>query len=89
MQQRIKSGFISESRITLAPISQKMCHITILSVLYPPKDLEKMLRIVFGTFFGDLSQRENLSEIKPPLFRVLYIFWLVHWFDQKMFKTGK
>ena len=33
--------------------------------LYPAK--EKMLRIVFGTFWGDLSQREKLSEIKPPL----------------------
>ena len=28
---------------------------------------EKMLRIVFEIFLGDLSQCEKLSEIKPPL----------------------
>ena len=32
---------------------------------YPSK--EKMLRIILGTFFGDWSQSEKLSEIKPPL----------------------
>ena len=28
---------------------------------------EKMLEIVFGTFLGDWSRSEKLSEIKPPL----------------------
>ena len=32
---------------------------------YPPK--EKILRNVFETFLGDLSQRKKFSEIKPPL----------------------
>ena len=54
-----------------------MCQITIL--LYSSK--EKILRIVIRhPFFGDLSQNEKLSEIKPPLERHFRNGWMQCYF---------
>ena len=42
----------------------ELLYITVLSTI----QLEKMLRtVIWHLFFGDLSQSEKLSEIKPPV----------------------
>ena len=56
------SYLYASKNISLAPISPKNVS-NHYPELYPRK--EKMLRIVFGTFYGRFEP--NLSEIKPPL----------------------
>jgi hypothetical protein len=62
----------TRKNFTLAPIFKKCAKNY--SELYPPK--EKMLRIVFGTFFGILEPKRKKSEIKPPLSVTRDIFFL-------------
>ena len=68
---KVKSGLISESFsvLALAQISKKTWEFIILSIIIHVKNL---LRIVIWHLFGDLSQSENLSEIKPPLAEVVW-----------------
>ena len=55
-----KSDLISESfSYVLSQIFKNMCKITLLYMWFG-----------LGTYFGDLSQSEKLSLIKPPLHRL-------------------
>ena len=61
-----KGGLISESFLLWLKISKKGAKsLSWLSEYYPSK--EKILRrVIWHLFFWDLSQSEQLSEIKPP-----------------------
>jgi hypothetical protein len=71
---------------TLVPISKKRCQITPLSIFSVGVYYIVLRGVILNLFFGDWSQSEKLSEIKPPLLTVvnppdgkLVNFTSVHW----------
>ena len=68
---RLWGGLVSESfSMWLKPPKKVPNHYTVVSSTYPDHLLFRWIvlrTVIWHLFFGDLSQIEKLSEIKPPL----------------------